>query len=302
MLSFTFLLASSLVATRAFAAFPIRNPKCPDPHDEMPGIMAAHEELAIMEKNSTIKYAAIHVDVYAHVIMSSKPNDENITVGTPCLEIFKAKLADNLANISFTLQDATWVTRDDWGDGSLDKTPAMDIRRSLHRGGPGTLNLYFASEIHFSGVGLDGAGTVPSNLQTDRALLDGCVISKWAVRNQRLMTHEVGHWFGLLHTWEDICNYVGDFIDDTLPSPTICHTNPSDCPNEDNFMSYGDYTSSFSPGQLVRLPGLWAKFRSGANPPRYIKMEKKRIGASSPAALQTDVERLPAPAGFSCGN
>ncbi|KID94564.1 Pregnancy-associated plasma protein-A, partial [Metarhizium majus ARSEF 297] len=302
MLSSTFLLASSLVATVAFAAIPPRNPRCPDPNGEAPGIMAAHEELAAMEKNSTIQYAAIHVDVYAHVIMSSKPNDKNVTLAVIQDRVKGLNTDYEPANISFTLQDASWVTRDDWGDGALDKAATADVRRSLHRGGPGTLNLYFASDVQSSGVRLDGAGTFPSNLQTHRALLDGCVISKWAAWDQRLMTHEIGHWFGLLHTWEDICNYVGDYIDDTLPSPQSCHPRPRDCPNEANFMSYGDSRGSFSPGQLVRLPGLWAKFRSGANLPRRAKEEEERPGASSPAALQTNVDKLPAPAGFSCGN
>ncbi|MES2621791.1 MAG: M43 family zinc metalloprotease [Bacteroidota bacterium] len=67
----------------------------------------------------------------------------------------------------------------------------------------------------------------------------------------KTITHEVGHWLGLLHIWgfDANCNDVGDFISDTPDQADLnfgCPNYPSiSCsngPNGDMFMNYMDYT------------------------------------------------------------
>jgi Pregnancy-associated plasma protein-A len=83
----------------------------------------------------------------------------------------------------------------------------------------------------------------------------------------RVTTHEVGHWFNLIHIWGDDgdgCNGT-DFVDDTpnqagpnAGSPTFPHITCDNGPNGDMFMNYMDFTDDiamfmFTEGQAARM-------------------------------------------------
>jgi len=96
------------------------------------------------------------------------------------------------------------------------------------------------------------------------------------------LVHEVGHWMGLEHTFENGCGGDGDFVDDT---PEVAEANYGDecdeevdsCPNDglgddllDNYMDYLDDVclSSFTAGQKERMVIQWNEYRgSGAEVP-----------------------------------
>lgn len=98
----------------------------------------------------------------------------------------------------------------------------------------------------------------------------------------KTVTHEAGHWLGLLHIWglDATCGGFGDFIDDTpdqgdlnASCPTFPHISCNNGPNGDMFMNYMDYppdacTYMFSIGQVVRmqsiLDGTRASIKNGA--------------------------------------
>jgi hypothetical protein len=155
------------------------------------------------------------------------------------------------------------------------------LKTSLHRGGPGTLNLYSA------GVGSDilGVSTFPQ-WYTARPVMDGVMIDYRSVpggSNPRFhrgytAVHEVGHWLGLLHTFENGCESPGDAVDDTPDEgmPTQgCPVLKDTClaPGADpvhNFMDYGfdNCMSQFTAGQGERIRSVWAAYRAeGARPP-----------------------------------
>ena len=83
----------------------------------------------------------------------------------------------------------------------------------------------------------------------------------------KTISHEVGHWLSLLHVWgfDDGCNDIGDFIDDTPDQGDLnfgCPTFPSiSCtngPNGDMFMNHMDYSDDvcrvmFTLGQSARM-------------------------------------------------
>ncbi|KAL8973406.1 MAG: hypothetical protein Q9197_002352 [Variospora fuerteventurae] len=93
--------------------------------------------------------------------------------------------------------------------------------------------------------------------------------------------HEVGHWFGLLHTFEgDSCakGAPGDYVDDTpqeMTATTGCPTGKDSCPGNyglDPIANYMDYSSdawlwysytNFSPQQQLRMTDLFKKYRLG---------------------------------------
>lgn len=92
----------------------------------------------------------------------------------------------------------------------------------------------------------------------------------------RVLTHELGHYLGLYHTWlssESVCDSIGDLVDDT---PVTNHYLSWDCPSADynscsnesafwggidpidmteNYMDYTaeDCKNMFSKGQMIRM-------------------------------------------------
>ncbi|WP_191858234.1 M43 family zinc metalloprotease [Hanstruepera ponticola] len=83
----------------------------------------------------------------------------------------------------------------------------------------------------------------------------------------RTMTHEVGHYLGLLHTFQGGCN-GGDQVADTpaVDSPNFgCPTGHVSCSTIDMIENYMDYTddacmNTFTQGQKDRVQGVLATF------------------------------------------
>lgn len=99
------------------------------------------------------------------------------------------------------------------------------MKRSLRRGSYNDLNIYYVSSIE---GGYLGHSTYPQKDVTegsDDFNDDGCVILAATVPGGdmegynlgRTTTHEVGHWFGLLHTFQGGCENTdgGDRVKDT---------------------------------------------------------------------------------------
>lgn len=86
----------------------------------------------------------------------------------------------------------------------------------------------------------------------------------------KTVTHEAGHWLGLLHTWglDASCGDFGDFINDTpdqadlnASCPTFPHISCNNGPNGDMYMNYMDYppdvcTYMFSVDQAARMNSI----------------------------------------------
>ena len=178
------------------------------------------------------------------------------------------------------------VTRNDaWYDWNLtaegeEDAEAVAAKRALHRGGKADLNVYVAG----LGGGLLGYATFP---QGTPVALDGLVVlndslpggSAAPYNEGDTATHEIGHWLGLFHTFENGCAAPGDHVEDTPyqddgENVFYCGDNPvfgdDTCyrPGKDpvhNFMSYGDDAclDRFTPGQNKRQMQTWMAFRRG---------------------------------------
>jgi hypothetical protein len=80
-----------------------------------------------------------------------------------------------------------------------------------------------------------------------------------------VLTHEVGHYLNLDHTFENYCNSPGDHVDDT---PAVyyygsnnCEQAGTKCPgvtlvNDENYMDYTDCPKMFTEGQKQRMLAL----------------------------------------------
>jgi hypothetical protein len=148
------------------------------------------------------------------------------------------------------------------------------MKTALHKGGAGTLNLYIAqlSELML------GFASYPY-WYTGAPRLDGVVID-WRSLPGGAMTnynrgftgvHEIGHWLGLFHTFENGCAEPGDGIDDTPAEarPTeACPVRKDTCaqPGHDPVRNFMDYAhdrcmAEFTRGQAERMREMWVAYR-----------------------------------------
>lgn len=143
------------------------------------------------------------------------------------------------------------------------------------------LNFYTAAP----GGGLLGWATFPYELEGDPEM-DGVVmlhgtLPGGAAQNYNLgktAVHEVGHWLGLFHTFQDGCFGAGDEVTDTPAHSGPNYGKPADngqphnlCPNEPagvlcpihNYMNYvdDDWMDEFTPGQRTRIFAQLGMFR-----------------------------------------
>jgi len=185
----------------------------------------------------------------------------------------KTAFSFKLAGVTHT-DNATWF----YADGGK---PERQMKRALHTGGPGDLNLYSTT----AGVDLLGWAYLPDIVTIPaRAYLDGVVFDWETIPGTtttyagtfdegKTVTHEVGHWLNLEHTFFGKCGPHGDFVDDTPAEKTPtsgCPAGKDTCkaPGDDPIHNYMDYSydscyNQFTPGQSQRMADAWLLYRSG---------------------------------------
>ncbi|CND55709.1 zinc-dependent metalloproteinase lipoprotein%2C BF0631 family [Mycobacterium tuberculosis] len=149
------------------------------------------------------------------------------------------------------------------------------MKKRLRKGGRGTLNVYTAA------VGSDvlGFSTFPQRYAEDPRM-DGVVIdyrsmpggSQGPFSRGYTAVHEIGHWLGLLHTFEGGCVPPGDGVADTpyeAEPAQGCPRSRDTCPQRGddpvhNFMDYAHDACmhAFTAGQGRRIRASWAAYRS----------------------------------------
>ena len=177
-----------------------------------------------------------------------------------------------LAGITRT-NNATWFNARAGGDAE------RDMKKALRRGGFDTLNVY----SNLAG-GYLGYAYYPG-LPDSRLYLDGTVIHWATVPGAsdlfagrydlgHTLTHEVGHWVALAHTFSGGCNAKGDEVEDTpaMAVPTSgCPAGKDTCTKEpglDPIENYMDYSydacyEAFTEGQADRAQDAWRLARDG---------------------------------------
>ncbi|KAF8674579.1 Pregnancy-associated plasma protein-A [Rhizoctonia solani] len=154
----------------------------------------------------------------------------------------------------------------------------LDMKNKLHTGTAKDLNIYTVS---FTNSKRGGFATFPWKY-TKEPKLDG-VVMKWNTTpggslsnyNQgKILTHEVGHWAGLFHTFQGGCSEKGDEVSDTPAEETAATGCPvsrdtcKDIPGQDPIRNYMDYTydrcktDPFTAGQIKRMREMMQQHRA----------------------------------------
>ncbi|KFG79808.1 metalloprotease-like protein [Metarhizium anisopliae] len=245
-------------------------------------LAAAHRELAAIERNLTRQgqspvHPRVYIDAYMHVL--SPPGEEILDLDTLKKQFDVLNTAFQPANFSFILQGIEWDSSKSFTSFSYPYGGSW-----YHKGDKSSLNIFFVKHISWQADLILGGESSGPDLLEGYAKEDGVRIAAGTVPGGYFeafsggltTVHEVGHWFGLEHTFEGGCDGEGDFIDDTPASANAsrgCLIGRNSCPGKEgldpihNMMDYSDDAckTGFTRGQIDRMHGLWNKYRSFEN-------------------------------------
>jgi len=221
------------------------------------------------------------VNVYWHVIRANKTlagGDLPQSQITESIKATNAHFAGLGLKLNLTSVDRT--TNETWFKFVAPGLPTNTaMKKQLRKGGAADVNIYSVGFQGGPGKGLLGYATLPFGYESNPTN-DGVVI-QWSTvpggsnvnYNQgKTLTHELGHWLGLYHTFQgDSCSGEGDFVDDTPPEETPtsgCPAKKDTCPGggPDPIHNYMDYSydscmNEFTKGQFARIKEQVKQYR-----------------------------------------
>ena len=242
---------------------------------------AAHGQWLAQRRDAGQPFAArangsVNVPVVFHVINNgSSPAQGNVPDSQIAAQIQVLNAAYANTPFKFTLSSVTRTTNAAWYGMTPGSAAESAAKSALRVGGSGTLNIYSANP---SGD-LLGWATFPSDYAGSPSA-DGVVVLFSSLPGGTAApynegdtgTHEVGHWMGLFHTFQNRCTASGDRVSDTPSerSPAYgCPTGRDSCASKPgldpitNFMDYTDDScmNNFTTGQRDRMDAQHAQYR-----------------------------------------
>jgi len=227
----------------------------------------------IVDENSLFKRPAnmiIKIPVLYHV------NDQNPTN-------FDVMLEDNIdvlntsfagSNFTFELFGINHFDNNNWDNITIpsgsEPSAFIDMKNELSKYPEYILNVYVTGITNAAGY-----ATFPWDYSESNSL-HGIVIDPGYITNGgetnfdsgEVLTHEVGHYLGVYHTFQGGCNGDGDKVDDTpyhlepaTAADYFCSTTRNSCTSkpgndpQNNFMNYvtTDCMTEFTDGQIERM-------------------------------------------------
>ncbi|EAU87255.2 metalloprotease 1 [Coprinopsis cinerea okayama7 len=244
---------------------------------------------------STAANLASPVNVFFHVVSKDEtPEGGNVPDSAIDEQMDVLNTAFGETGLQFRLAEVTRSVNESWFGNADKRGPRnFEMKAALRRGGRADLNVW-TTGLAWQGPGsssLLGYATFPVNVTVEPEN-DGVVVLYSTLPKGdnppfnlgHTLTHEVGHWVGLYHTFEGFsCRGTGDEVDDTPPQrnpttgcpaddPTRPPKNscPAPSPDEEdlpdpihNYMDYSDdrCMNEFTPGQIERMHAHLATYR-----------------------------------------
>ncbi|WP_310964326.1 zinc metalloprotease [Nocardioides terrisoli] len=231
--------------------------------------------------------AKVRIPVYVHVIKGTHKG-ERVPAGPRKVKRvirilnggFHGKQRSRDAHrtrYTFVLRHIDYTKREGWYHAYLFGPRDTRMRKSLHRGGRGDLNLYINGGGP-RGNPVLGWSRFPWQYR-HHPRLDGVSVNWRALPGGTLrhydkgdtVIHETGHWMGLFHTFQNGCRRPGDRVADTpyegVPSYR-CERYADTCskPGNDPIHDFMDYSydscmNHFTAGQVARMDRVFAEYR-----------------------------------------
>ncbi|KAB8213338.1 hypothetical protein BDV33DRAFT_210312 [Aspergillus novoparasiticus] len=273
------------------------------------------ESRGLSNLSTSLIWPQITIDTYFHVIVGNSPGPDDAVSEHELINQFNILNNDfTPSNITFRLRNIDLLLNEAYASGlGLDISPPgmRPLGQHLRIGNFSDLNVYFrrlSNPLNPTEAGRvlsTNWGSVSRDIRKD-----GVEISLYALPGRapsgrlqglgKTLTHEVGHWLGLPHTWStDSCENDADGIDDTpihLGPSLNCSAPLDTCPRQPgkdpihNFMNYVDEHcyKSFTPGQVNHMRSQYER-RTHA---RAVKYKKDHEGDG--IVLQNFSELVPA--------
>ncbi|KAF2806975.1 uncharacterized protein BDZ99DRAFT_393757 [Mytilinidion resinicola] len=224
----------------------------------------------------------IEVDLYYHLLVSEWSDANNSIVDGLWKQIDHMNAAYGIYGIHFNTQPVDIIVNAAWANDIDFEKPEKG--KALHKGSYHDVNIYagegFGSGVCSLPIGLDQSNGTDT-ITEDDLTGDGCHLPLSAALDPISGTpsHEVGHWFGLYHTFQGGCSEPNDYVEDTpqQAQPSYSHEtitgNVESCPVIDtcpanpgndpvwNFMDYTDCSHEFTPQQGARMNTAFNKYR-----------------------------------------
>ncbi|KAH9077472.1 metalloprotease [Lactarius deliciosus] len=178
--------------------------------------------------------------------------------------------------LTFRLVGIDRTVNADWFNNAAPNSPQQTaMKKYLRKGGVADLNIY---SVGFNNTDHLGYATFPfdykANPQDDGVVFRYSSVpggTAWPYNQGKTVTHEVGHWVGLFHTFQGGCEGPGDYVVDTSAeaSPAFgCQSGRDSCkqPGIDPIHNYMDYSddsclNQFTGGRFERIRGMLATYR-----------------------------------------
>ncbi len=257
--------------------------KTPEP-DAAQGVSA--DLLQGKEPTALSPAGSIEVETHVHVIATGMSRAEgNLSDAEVArqMKVLNASFAGTTGRgaadtaFRFRLAGTTRTIDPAWYDLAPGSAAEREAKQELRRGDERTLNIYLGG----LGGGLLGYAYFPQQGGNSKPWQDGVVVLNesipgGAVRNYNAgdtLPHEVGHWLGLYHTFQNGCSTAGDRVSDTpaeaFPA-TGCPTGQDSCaadPGVDPIENIMDYSYdacmyAFTAGQAARMDAVWKAWRA----------------------------------------